>query len=848
MNFAGYLKLALYLSGIGLLGSCSSKLPSDVSSEYKKLPEHIDFNFDVKPILSDRCFSCHGPDEKARQADLRLDQEEMAFGVLPSGAERAFVAKKPGSSLAIQRILSEDPEFMMPPPDSKLNLTPKEKAVLVKWVEEGAEWKDHWSFSPPQKAALPDVSDPDWCKNPIDHFILARLDQEQMEASAMADKNTLIRRVTLDLIGLPPTPDEVQAFLADNSPQAYERLIDRLLQNPKFGERWCWDWLDAARYADTNGFQGDPTRSMWPWRDWVIDAINDNMPYDQFTVEQLAGDLLPDASTEQVLATGFNRNHMYNGEGGRIPEETRVENVFDRVETLGTVWLGLTLTCSRCHDHKFDPITQKEYYQFYDYFNQTSEEGLNHTGRVEPVLDLSPPIEQAKLREYRMFLDKLGKEMEQYESELFPHEEGQTPADSPNAIHLNGDDAYALTIKPSKRNSYLTGLLSTTFKPVNPEYSNRLDQLKKAKDDHNRQLNANLRVMVMDQLDNKRQSYILDRGIYNKQLEKVSMDVPAVLPSLPEGAPANRLTLAEWVVSPEHPLTARVTVNRFWQSLFGVGLVKTPEDFGVQGAKPSHPQLLDWLAVSFVENGWNVKELLKSIMMSATYRQKSKVSPELLEKDPENRFLARAPRYRLPSWMIRDQALYLSGLLNDSIGGPSVKPYQPEGVWEEATFGFKKYVQDHGSDLYRRTLYTFWRRIVGPTMLFDNSARQVCSVDHKLTNTPSHALTTLNDVTYVEAARVMAERIMLEKEKPEERLDLAFRMATARSPNLAEKAILMQRIQQLKKEFEEKPEDAKKLVTVGEYRQNDALDPVEQATYLTLCSTILNLDETITKQ
>lgn len=842
-------KTHLLIPIIGLLlSACTSQLPKEVATAYQQLPETIDFNYHVRPILSDRCFSCHGPDEKSRKAGLRLDVEADAFAALEESHGYALIPRKPFESEVVRRILSTDPELVMPTPESKRSLNALEKATLIKWLEQGAEWKAHWSFIAPQKAALPNVKNEEIVQNPIDHFVLKKLEEQGLSFSEKADKATLIRRVYLDLIGLPPSLEEVDAFLKDDSPDAFEKIVDRLLALPSFGERWAWDWLDAARYADTNGFQGDPTRKMYPWRDWVIRAINNNMPYDQFTVEQLAGDLLPDATDDQILATAFNRNHMYNGEGGRIPEETRVENVFDRVETTGIVFMGLTLNCTRCHDHKFDPITQKEYFQFYDYFNQTSETGLNGNGMIAPVLDLSPPIEKEKVAAFQVFIDKIGQEVRTYEQAVFPSESGVS-ADSPAAKHLNGDDLYVLTFAPEKRNAYYLGLLARSFRTIDDRYVELLEELKTAINNRNRQGSRNLQVMVMDEIERHRPTFVLDRGAFdNPTAQQVEMDVPKMLPPLPADAPKNRLALAQWLVAKEHPLTARVTVNRFWQALLANGLVKTTGDFGIQGTPPSHPALLDWLAVDFVESGWDVKALIKQIVLSRTYQQSSKISQEALELDPDNKWLGRSPRHRMPAWKIRDQALAISGLLHDTIGGISVKPYQPEGVWSEATFGKIRYQQDEGNALYRRTLYTFWRRIVGPTMLFDNSTRQVCSVKPSLTNSPQHALITLNDITFLEAARVMAERVLLAKTAPAERIEWAFRLATCRAPTSAEEAILQEQLQLFSDQFAEKPDSAAAFIAVGEYRQNEQLDPVEQATYTAFCSMILNLDEVLSKQ
>ncbi|MGB3585278.1 MAG: PSD1 and planctomycete cytochrome C domain-containing protein, partial [Tunicatimonas sp.] len=731
-----------------VLTNCGPSMPDDVQLAYQYLPDKVDFNFHVRPILSDRCFACHGPDENARESGLRLDQEEAIFANIPDQETFAVVASHPDESELVHRILSDDPELVMPTPESNLSLTAEEKAILIKWIEQGAEWKNHWAFDAPAKAALPEVNDATWPRNEIDYFVLDKLESLQLTPSEEADKETLIRRLSFDLNGLPPTPEEVTAFKEDTSKQAYENLIDRLLASPRYGERWAWEWLDVARYADTNGFQGDPTRKMWPWRDWVIRAFNENLPYDEFTVMQLAGDLKPSPTTEDILATAFNRNHTYNGEGGRIPEETRVENVLDRVETTGTAWLGLTLNCARCHDHKYDELTQREYYQFYDYFNQTSEEGLGGNGMIPPVLDLSSARDQQEVAELQEYVYALAEKVEVAERDKFPRKDGLPASESRAAEGLEGVASYALTYEPADRSSYFLSQLGNFFKEKDPAYFALIDDLRAARSSRDRRASRNLQVMVMDELKYPRTTYVLEKGGYDNPRtdEPIFRNVPAFLPPLPDDSKNNRLALAQWLVADEQPLTARVTVNRYWQAFFGNGLVKTIEDFGVQGALPTHPELLDWLAVDFRESGdrqsggrqsgWNLKALLKKIVMSATYRQSSNVTEELLEIDPENKYLARATRMRLPSWMIRDQALYVSGLLVDSIGGPSVKPYQPEGIWEEATFGKIKYEQDHGNALYRRSLYTFWRRISGPTFLFDNSSRQVCNVKMLNTNTP----------------------------------------------------------------------------------------------------------------
>ncbi|QDV84307.1 PSD1 and planctomycete cytochrome C domain-containing protein [Planctomycetes bacterium TBK1r] len=958
----------------------------------------VDFDSQVRPILSDKCFQCHGPDEATREADLRLDTVEGARADL--GGYAAFVPHDPENSEGLRRVLSSYPDEVMPPPDSKLTLTEREKKILQTWVQSGATWSEHWSFVAPN---MPDVpEDPSsWSRNEIDRFIRARAIAAGVSPQAEADRETLIRRVTLDLTGLPPTPQEVDAFLADPSDDAYERLVDRLLASPRYAERMAWDWLDAARYADTDGFQGDPTRTMWPWRDWLVDALNANMPFDQFTIEMLAGDLLDNPTPEQILATGFNRNHMFNGEGGRIAEETRVENVFDRAETTGTVWLGLTMTCCRCHDHKFDPISLKEYFQFYAFFDNTSETGRSGRGKTPPVLNYLDEDQRRRRDDVAAELQSIKAELtaprpdldndqaaweielraklasDSGSAELGPWWQlGPIPADGRRAfdqdlgpesgveltsavgeltwtkradvkdgvvqplpdtvgatyfyrkidssskrtlqLSLGSDDAIKvffggkevlanftaraaaadqerlqielapgeneLLIKIvntggiggfyfNKTSESVFGLptevvaaVKTEPQKQTPDQRNVLREhfrskhwpqwktLAPRRDQLNKQLAAldkqAVTVMVMDDLpsDRQRQTLILERGGYDKPTDvAVQPGTPAALPPLPDDAPRNRLTLARWLVSPANPLTARVTVNRYWQTFFGRGIVESTEDFGLQGDRPTHPDLLDWLATHFVQSGWNVKQLHKLIVMSATYRQSSKFTQESLQSDPQNKWFARAPRYRLPSWMLRDQALSVSGLLSPELGGPAVKPYQPEGIWAEATFGKIRYTPDSGEKLYRRSLYIFWRRIVGPTMFFDGAKRQTCEVKPTRTNTPLHALTTLNETTFVESARMMAQRVLQEKESQTARLGYAFRLATARKPKDRELTVLKNRVEQLRLDFDSNPEDALQLLSVGQSPRDPQLDPAEHAAYTVVCSILLNLDETLSK-
>jgi hypothetical protein len=823
------------------------------------LAADVDFARDVLPILSDNCFQCHGPDAQTRQADLRLDLKEVALR-----AESPVIVPGESANSELIRRLSADEDERMPPPSTKKRLSVAQIDVLRRWIDQGARWGKHWSYEPVRRPALPAVQAAAWPRNPIDVFILARLEREGLSPSPEANKETFIRRLSLDLTGLPPEPDQIDEFLVDNSAGAYERLVDRLLASPRYGERMAWDWLDAARYADSNGFQGDPERTMWPWRDWVIEALNANLPYDQFTIEQLAGDLLPDASPRQKLATGFNRNHMHNGEGGRIAEETRVENVFDRAETTATVWLGITLTCCRCHDHKFDPFTARDYYGLYAYFNNTSEDGNGRSGQNAPAMAVPTSEMQDRSEQLRRQLQLAAEAVEELERQLSEIQQQkaddgtEAPAEPPQEVR------DALKAAPEKRDAKALDRLIDYFKDRQPDYAARLKALKAAGDQRAAHERSIPRVMIMDELARPRETFILTRGAYNQPGEKVAAALPAALPPLPAGAPNNRLGLARWLVASENPLTARVTVNRFWQTFFGMGLVKTSEDFGVQGERPSHPDLLEWMAADFVASGWDVKRLHRMIVTSATYRQTSTVSPRLLERDPENRLLARGGRYRLPSWMLRDQALAAAGLLSPQLGGPPVKPYQPAGIWEEATFGKKSYVQDHSESLYRRSLYIFWRRIVGPTMFFDTSARQVCSVKPSRTNTPLHALTLLNDMTYVEAARVMAQRVLTRRGIGEHsvvgntqspgapadlaRLDEALRLVVSRRPSLHERQLLASALGQLRQQYAGDEAAARRLLAVGERPRDESLDTVEHAAWTGLCLLLLNLDEALTRE
>ncbi len=1093
----------------------------------------VDYARDIQPILSENCYLCHGPDAGTRKAKLRLDTKEGAFRVQDDVA--ILVPGKSGDSELFQRLITSDDDEVMPPPKSKKKMSPAQIDLIKRWIDEGAAWGGHWSFTAPQRPALPTVKNAGWSRNGIDRFVLAKLEKEGLAPSPQASPHTLIRRVTLDLTGLPPTPAEVDAFVKEweadliakvkrepGSPDAYDRLVDRLLTSPRFGERMAWDWLEAARYADSNGYQGDNERTMWPWRDWVVQAFNRNMPYDQFTVLQLAGDWveegtegrrdegtkgqrdegtkgqgnnpqseirnpkstshwLPTSPDERRLATAFNRNHPINGEGGRIAEENRIEYLFDQSETMGTVWMGVTLNCCRCHDHKYDPFSRKDYYSFIAFFNQTPVDGGGGNPQTPPVIEVVSGEQKQRLAETEARIAALNAELAKRLKEIAPdlalrekdaiaalEKNGNWRSLKPSSykavtqtltlheadiIHAGGpnpkNDTYTITA-PTDLDS-ITGLrlealrhpamtqgglarsdsgnfvlteievqikragddkparlkiasAEATFeqgdlkvarafdgnagtgwavwdgKPVNrdheavfrfaepvksakgatltitlrhdsPHASHNLGHFRlsvtdapqpklggasqallaalrtpaekrnKAQadlvSDHlrvNDAVTARLRgeidaatksladlrkggvkVMVMeDRKDPKqfRKTFMLDKGIYNKPQEEVTAGLPAWLaptaamgasdaaPGNAAAAPMNRLTLARWLVSPGHPLTARVTVNRLWQQFFGIGLVKTSEDFGIQGERPMQQDLLDWLAVEFaggrdggtegrrdegadqsairnpkseISSPWDVKRLVKLIVTSATYRQNSAVTPALAERDPENRLLARGARFRMPSWMIRDQALAVGGLLVDKSGEPGGRPvngYQPPGVWEEATFGGKRYTQDKGEALYRRSLYTFWRRIVGPTMFFDTAPRSVCTVKAIRTNSPLHALTTFNDTTYVEAARAMAQRVLTDNHAAGDgaRIDFAYRLALSRSSSTEEKQVLLAALERLRKQFAGDRDAAMKLVKVGESPRDEKLDAVEHAAWASLCLAICNLDESLTKE
>ncbi len=1109
--------LALKLGSLLLAAGAGAQIIGFRAVEATVQPRAINFNRDIRPILSDKCFACHGPDATAKQIKLRLDSEAAAMA--------AIVRGQPDQSKLIKRITHKDETLRMPPADSGRSLTAQEIELLTEWIRQGATWQSHWSFVAPVRPALPAVKNTAWPQNAIDYFVLARLEKEGLQPSPEADKATLLRRVSFDLTGLPPTLQELDDFLNDNAPNAYEKVVDRLLASPRYGERMAFKWLDAARYADTNGYQVDGVREAWRWRDWVIEAFNQNKPFDQFTIEQLAGDLLPNATLDQRIATAFNRNHRINAEGGVVPEEYRVEYVVDRVDTTATVFMGLTLGCARCHNHKYDPFTQKEFYQLSAYFNSIDEDGHSFDQGNSPPVMLAPTREQQQRlqqfeqdiaqvqAQYDTELQKASDAMQRWEKKLlgkvnqqwFPDEklivqlslddgdkpvfiksdrahheqynrgkdekpikfetgwregvpryvsaptgqgmafDGKTffdggmhadyrykttssdykerftiatwikpesnqtqsiitkisdsPAELENSVpradgyglylvngklHFNmvfrwGEDALRVeTVEPLAQNEWqhvavvfdgmrqwedririyvngaeqklkfnqrnfflLFGGSKNTLKigagggpafrfrgaldevrmysralPLNeirllanadaldkiaalpaaqrtPAQTDKLTRafivlaapeslqqaykklwlLHEQKQAYTDTLPT---LMVMEELPQPRPAHLLRRGAYDAPGEQVPRAVPASLPAKPAAFPNNRLGLAQWLVSPEHPLTARVTVNRFWQMFFGTGLVKTTEDFGSQGELPSHPELLDWLAVEFMNaefglrnadsnpkskiqnpKSWDVKALLKTIVTSATYRQDSRLNPKSKiqnpkSEDPDNRLLARGPRYRLSAEMIRDQALLASGLLVEKLGGPSVKPYQPAGLYKDMAFGGQTgYDQAKGEGLWRRSLYTFWKRtILAPNMqAFDASAREFCNVRDVRTNTPLQSLNLMNDVTYIEAARMLAERMLKEGgTTAEQRLAWAFRVVTSRQPSDKEVQVLARHLTKQLNAFKRDAEAVKKLLSVGEKRNDDKLDKAELAAYATTASLLLNLDEAITKQ
>lgn len=822
--------------------------------------QSLDFNRDIRPILSENCFYCHGQDGNKRQADLRLDQREP---VIKAGA---IVPGDPAKSSLLTRIHSTDPDQMMPPPKSNRRLSPEQKAILEKWVSEGANYQTHWAFVAPTRPDVPKVTKPGWVRNSIDHFILERLEREKLSPSPEADRATLIKRLSIDLIGLPPTPAEVDAFVGDQDEKAYEKLVDRLLASKHYGERMALPWLDAARYADSNGFQQDGDTWQWIWRDWVVKALNEDLPFDQFTIWQLAGDLLPNATTEQKIASGFNRNHLLNGEGGAIPEEQRFVILFDRIDTTATTWLGLTMACAQCHDHKYDPITLRDYYGLLDAFNRLPESGTPQffSSRIRvaaPFLELPTEENKTQIAQYEEQIKAADAEAAPIVNAAYEGWRSGVFADGKPSEGKGLPEMLAAVLrKPeAERTEMEKKLIETDLRKhfeekVRPALAGKVPVLGKA-EGIRKQLNAYRadklpRVMIMSD-DKPRETAILERGEYLKPKEKVTFATPAFLPPLPPGASSNRLGFAQWLVMPEHPLTARVQVNRIWQHYFGTGIVKTAEDFGVQSEYPIHGPLLDWLAVEFRESGWRMKALHKLIVMSATYRQSSRVTPELRGRDAENRLYARASRFRMPSMLLRDWALASSGLMDSRLGGVPVYPYQPDAVWEALAITKERdftYPQSSGTDLYRRSLYTFWRRTVIPANMFDASNRQTCRVRQSVTSTPLHALTTLNDPTWVEAARVLAEQSMKLHQSPDARLSHAFRRVVGRPMNDTDLKLLRRAYDRQLMVYQSDVDAAKALLGVGAFRRDESLNVTEHAALAAVSLGILNLDEALTRE
>jgi mono/diheme cytochrome c family protein len=1034
--------------GFGLNEHLASAQPQ-TKSDAKASPT-VDFNRQILPLLSENCFACHGPDSGQRKAKLRLDTKDGAFAELRSGGH-AIVPGKSSESKLIEKITAADPMDRMPPAKTGKTLKPEQIAILKEWIDQGARWTQHWAWIAPQRPGIPKVHDATWPKNAIDFFILARLEAEGLRPSEPENKNKLLRRVTLDLTGLPPTPAEVVAFLADNSPEAYERAVDRLLESPRYGEHMARFWLDEARYGDTHGLHLDNFREMWPFRDWVIKAFNANLPYDQFVIEQLAGDMLPNATLDQIVASGFNRCHVTTNEGGSIDEEVYVRNVVDRVDTTSEVFLGLTMGCSRCHDHKYDPIKAKDYYQLFAIFNSLDEKAMDDNAPLPPPIARIPNAEQKSAlamlnKQSQSLKQRIASELAQvkYDDSI----EAKSNASTEPAEYVWVDDDIPASAKPSSDGNP-NGQWNFVTKPQHPVYSgNRsimrtadglsqqffdnaqpglrvgegdklfcyvyLDPAKPPKEimlqwntggwshrafwgdniipwgadgtperrtmgplpesgkwvrldveaakvglapgtviqgwaftqhggtvywdkagivtrmpqgnspfdtysgwlqmqraakgaglpkpilnlvqtDNSKltdaqkkqlrdyflenaytktravfdplhkelaalqkeidQLTAKIpATLVSKEMTQARPAYILQRGEYDRRKDQVQRDTPAFLPPLPKDASKDRMGFARWLISRDNPLTARVAVNRLWQQVFGTGIVKTAEDFGSQGERPSHPELLDWLAVQFIDEGWDVKKMIKRLVMSAAYRQSARDTSERLARDPDNRLLSRGPRYRLDAEMIRDQALYISGLLVEHQGGPSVKPPQPGGLWEAVGYtasNTAKFVADQGCDkVHRRSMYTFWKRTSPPPQMttLDAPSREACTVRRERTDTPLQALLLMNERQFVECARALAERAIHEAgPKPETGIAFMFKLATSRSPDSREAAELFATYQDHLANYTKDVEAAKKLIAVGESRADPKLNPSELAAWTMIGNLILNLDEVMNK-
>jgi hypothetical protein len=795
-NFLLHISIGFLVGSI--VFSCGER---SLNEQDLPLPNEVSYNLHIRPILSENCFACHGPDANKREAGLRLDLPEEAFKALEeSPGSFALVPKSPLKSHAYLRLIATDESEQMPPPSSNLKLSEREIGLIEKWIKQGATYQPHWAFTPPVKKELPRIKVKNWPQNPIDTYLLAAQEERGLSPNPPADKEQLLRRVTLDLTGLPPTLEEMELFLSNSAEDAYEQVVNSLFASKAYGEKMAVHWMDISRYADSHGYQDDYYRTQWPWRDWVIHAFNQNMPYDQFVTWQLAGDLLPSPTKEQILATGFNRNHKITEESGAIDEEYRVSYVVDRTNTLGKALIGVTLECAQCHDHKYDPISQKEYFQMYAFFNNVAEVGMEESS---PGFSRKSPAKHPMMEITDEDVDGI-------------------------LSFLNRPDSAALSIAligDVKNGANYHALLSETGK---------------------------LRVSVMADLDTVRPSFVLLRGDYETYGEEVSPGTPERILPFNNNYPKNRLGLAQWLFDPGNPLTARVFVNRIWQQIFGSGLVSTPGDFGMQGALPTHPELLDWLAVDFMENGWDIQHLLRQIVLSNTYRQSSQVNTTHLKKDPDNIYLARFPRNRLPAEHIRDIVLSSSGLLVPTIGGPSVKPYQPPGLWELATSGrgnLASYKQDSLDALYRRGLYSFIKRTVPPPsmILFDASNRDECEVERESTNTPLQALLMMNDPAVLEASRVLAASLLKHTESSESMIQEGFRRIVGRKANPSELMLLVEFQEELLVEFKSNPDNARQLLQVGDSPIPTDLPVPELAAMMQVIHTIYNMEETITK-
>ena len=787
--------------------------------------EKLNFNRDVRPILAENCFACHGPDSASRKANLRLDRREAA---VKAGA---IVPGKPDESEMIHRIFAGDNGEVMPPPSIHKQLTAVQKEKLKAWVAAGAEYQPLWSFIPPVRPALSVVHNADWVRNPIDRFVLAALEHRGLQPATESDRRTLARRLSLDLTGLPPATEMVEAFVNDKSPDAYEKLVDQWMQSPHWGEHRARYWLDAARYADTNGIHFDNYREIWSFRDWVIDAFNQNMPFDRFTLEQLAGDLLPNATDEQRIATGFHRCNSTTNEGGAINEEYLVLYTRDRTETTSRVWMGLTANCAVCHDHKFDPLPQQEFYSLSAFFNNTKQEAMD--GNIK---DTPPVMFVAGSSADHKRWNTIASQIAEFTKQINDRKQA---ARADFEKWIAGPAQEPLSAK----------VLGFHDKPYQ-DLTVRLAEIEKER----LAIRARGSVAhVVEERPEPPRAYVLFRGDYDKRRDEVKAATPSFLPPMLAEEPRNRLGFARWLLRPEHPLTARVTVNRFWQEIFGTGLVKTTEDFGVNGETPVNQELLDWLAVDFRESGWDVKRLFRLIVTSAAYRQSAVATPEKLERDPQNRLLSRGPRFRMDAEMVRDYALAASGLLVPKIGGPSVKPYQPDGVWEAVAMpesNTRNYRADSGENLYRRSMYTLWKRAASPASMdiFNAPTRESCTVRRERTNTPLQALVTLNDTQFVEAARHLAEAtIKQNNDKSEIRIDFVARRLLARPLRPQEMQVVQSSLDALLKHYQANPEGAKNLLKVGQSPVDPKLDPPTLAAWTMLTNELMNLDEVLNK-